>query len=81
VAVDTRDPCDRDCRLGTLFGIPLEPAPPDVLILSWRNAVQRPPYGQRVARELDAIVARSGRPTLIVSDHGTAIAMLAWTAS
>jgi putative transposase len=37
--------------------------------------------GKRVARELDAIVARRGRPSLIVSDHGTEFtsnAMLAW---
>ena len=37
--------------------------------------------GRRVARELDAIVARRGRPDLIVSDHGTEFtsnAMLAW---
>ena len=39
--------------------------------------------GRRVARELSAVVARRGRPGLIVSDHGTEFtsnAMLAWTA-
>lgn len=39
--------------------------------------------GRRVARELTAIVARRGKPKLIVSDHGTEFtsnAMLAWTA-
>ena len=38
--------------------------------------------GKRVARELTALVARRGRPALIVSDHGTEFtsnAMLAWT--
>ncbi len=38
--------------------------------------------GRRVARELTALVARRGRPGLIVSDHGTEFtsnAMLAWT--
>jgi transposase InsO family protein len=38
--------------------------------------------GRRVARELTARVARHGRPTVIVSDHGTEFtsnAMLAWT--
>lgn len=38
--------------------------------------------GKRVARELAAIVARRGKPDLIVSDHGTAFtsnAMLEWT--
>ena len=38
--------------------------------------------GRRVARELSAVVARRGRPGLIVSDHGTEFtsnAMLAWT--
>ena len=37
--------------------------------------------GRRVARELDAVLARRGRPNLIVSDHGTEFtsnAMLAW---
>jgi len=37
--------------------------------------------GRRVARELDAILARRGKPGLIVSDHGTEFAsnaMLAW---
>jgi putative transposase len=37
--------------------------------------------GRRVARELDAIIARRGKPDLIVSDHGTEFtsnAMLAW---
>jgi putative transposase len=37
--------------------------------------------GKRVARELDALLARRGRPELIVSDHGTEFtsnAMLAW---
>ena len=37
--------------------------------------------GRRVARELDAVVARRGKPDLIVSDHGTEFtsnAMLAW---
>lgn len=40
--------------------------------------------GRRVARELDAIIARCGKPGLIVSDHGTEFtsnAMLAWTQS
>ncbi len=40
--------------------------------------------GRRVARELKAIVARRGKPGLIVSDHGTEFtsnAMLAWTQS
>ena len=38
--------------------------------------------GRRVARELDAVIARRGKPDLIVSDHGTAFTsntMLAWT--
>jgi len=38
--------------------------------------------GRRVARELDAVLARRGKPDLIVSDHGTEFtsnAMLAWT--
>lgn len=38
--------------------------------------------GRRVARELAAVVARRGRPDLIVSDHGTEFtsnAMLQWT--
>jgi transposase InsO family protein len=37
---------------------------------------------RRVVRELTALVARRGRPTVIVSDHGTEFtsnAMLAWT--
>ena len=37
--------------------------------------------GRRVARELDAIIARRGKPGLVVSDHGTEFtsnAMLAW---
>jgi putative transposase len=37
--------------------------------------------GRRVARELDAVIARRGKPDLIVSDHGTEFtsnAMLAW---
>jgi putative transposase len=37
--------------------------------------------GRRVARELDAVIARRGKPSLIVSDHGTEFtsnAMLAW---
>jgi putative transposase len=40
--------------------------------------------GGRVARELDAIIARRGRPDLIISDHGTEFtsnAMLAWAQS
>jgi putative transposase len=40
--------------------------------------------GRRVARELAAIVARRGKPDLIVSDHGTEFtsnAMLEWTQS
>ncbi len=40
--------------------------------------------GRRVARELDAIIARRGKPEMIVSDHGTEFtsnAMLAWTQS
>ena len=38
--------------------------------------------GRRVARELTALLARRGRPAMIVSDHGTEFtsnAMLAWT--
>ena len=38
--------------------------------------------GNRVARELTALLARRGRPALIVSDHGTEFtsnAMLGWT--
>ena len=38
--------------------------------------------GRRVARELTAIIARRGKPGLIVSDHGTEFtsnAMLAWS--
>jgi putative transposase len=38
--------------------------------------------GKRVARELTALVARRGRPEMIVSDHGTEFtsnAMLGWT--
>ena len=37
---------------------------------------------KRVARELTALVARRGRPTMVVSDHGTEFtsnAMLGWT--
>ena len=40
--------------------------------------------GGRVARELDAIIARRGKPDLIISDHGTEFAsnaMLAWAQS
>jgi putative transposase len=40
--------------------------------------------GRRVARELDAIIARRGKPDLIVPDHGTEFtsnAMLAWAQS
>ncbi len=39
--------------------------------------------GKRVARELTVLIARRGRPAMIVSDHGTEFtsnAMLAWTA-
>lgn len=38
--------------------------------------------GRRVARELDDLIGRRGKPDLIVSDHGTEFtsnAMLAWT--
>lgn len=38
--------------------------------------------GRRVARELSAVIARRGKPGLIVSDHGTEFTsnvMLAWT--
>jgi transposase InsO family protein len=38
--------------------------------------------GRRVARELTAVIARRGKPGMIVSDHGTEFtsnAMLAWT--
>ena len=38
--------------------------------------------GKRVARELTALIERSGRPALIVSDHGTELtsnAILAWS--
>jgi putative transposase len=38
--------------------------------------------GKRVARELTALLARRGRPGMIVSDHGTEFtsnAMLGWT--
>jgi putative transposase len=38
--------------------------------------------GRRVARELTALIARRGKPGLIVSDHGTEFtsnAMLAWS--
>ncbi|KEO53439.1 hypothetical protein TP2_17770 [Thioclava pacifica DSM 10166] len=38
--------------------------------------------GRRVARELTAVIAKRGKPGLIVSDHGTEFtsnAMLAWT--
>jgi len=37
--------------------------------------------GRRVARELTALIARRGKPAMIVSDHGTEFtsnAMLAW---
>jgi putative transposase len=40
--------------------------------------------GRRVARELDEIIRRRGKPELIVSDHGTEFTsnvMLAWTQS
>jgi putative transposase len=40
--------------------------------------------GRRVARELDALIAKRGKPDLIVSDHGTELtsnAMLAWVQS
>ena len=39
--------------------------------------------GKRVARELTALIERSGRPALIVSDHGTELtsnAIMAWSA-
>jgi putative transposase len=38
--------------------------------------------GRRVVRELDAVIARRGRPTMIVSDNGTELtsrAVLEWT--
>ena len=38
--------------------------------------------GHRMARELDALIARRGRPITIVSDNGTEMtsrAMLEWT--
>jgi putative transposase len=38
--------------------------------------------GRRVARELTALIARRGKPALIVSDHGTEFtsnAMLVWS--
>ena len=38
--------------------------------------------GHRMARELDALIARRGQPTMIVSDHGTEMtsrAMLEWS--
>jgi putative transposase len=38
--------------------------------------------GQRVVRELDALIARRGRPAMIVSDNGTELtsqAVLDWT--
>ncbi|WP_411755932.1 DDE-type integrase/transposase/recombinase [Sinorhizobium meliloti] len=38
--------------------------------------------GRRVARELSLVIARRGKPDLIVSDHGTEFtsnAMLAWS--
>ena len=38
--------------------------------------------GHRMARELDALIARRGRPATIVSDNGTEMtsrAMLEWT--
>ena len=38
--------------------------------------------GHRMARELDALIARRGRPAMIVSDNGTEMtsrAMLEWT--
>ena len=38
--------------------------------------------GLRVARELDAVIARRGRPAMIVSDNGTeltSLAMLRWS--
>mgnify|MGYP003383293697 FL=1 len=37
--------------------------------------------GQRVVRELDAVIARRGRPAMVVSDNGTeltSMAVLAW---
>jgi putative transposase len=40
--------------------------------------------GRRVARELDTIIARRGKPDLIISDHGTEFtsnATLAWAQS
>jgi putative transposase len=40
--------------------------------------------GRRVARELDTIIARRGKPDLIISDHGTEFtsnAMLVWAQS
>lgn len=38
--------------------------------------------GHRMARELDGLIARRSRPTMIVSDNGTEmtnLAMLEWT--
>ena len=38
--------------------------------------------GQRMARELDRLIARRGRPAMIVSDNGTEMtsrAILEWT--
>ena len=38
--------------------------------------------GRRVVRELDALIARRGRPAMIVSDNGTELtsrAVLEWT--
>jgi putative transposase len=34
--------------------------------------------GKRVARELTALIAQRGKPAVIVSDHGTSNAVLAW---
>jgi putative transposase len=49
---------------------------------SWRISAGDSATGPRVARELDSILARRGRPTTIVSDNGTELtsnAILRWT--
>ena len=54
---------------------------PSGAIISWRPLFHRA-AGLRVARELDAVIARRGRPAAVVSDNGTeltSLTMLRWS--